>query len=101
MNMTRYEMETIINYNQAEKTASIYTCDRSLMRKLDKLCSESEEITVEKEDEFSKTYILPKKWVKVRKTRQLSEEEREKLASRMRAIREGEDTDEMDEESDD
>ena len=32
--LTAYEKETIINYNAAEKTASIYTHDRSLIRKL-------------------------------------------------------------------
>lgn len=101
MAMTRYEMETIINYNQEEKTASVYTCDKALIRRLDRLCEESTEITVEKEDEYSKSYILPKKWVKVRKPRQLSDELKEKLASRMRASREEENSDGMDEESDD
>lgn len=40
MNLTKYEQETIINYNNEEKTASIFTYDKSLIRKLDKRLAE-------------------------------------------------------------
>ena len=36
MNLSLYEQETIINYNEEEATASIYTHNRALIRKLDK-----------------------------------------------------------------
>jgi hypothetical protein len=38
MRLSKLEQETIINYNNAEKTASCYTMDASLIRRLDKLC---------------------------------------------------------------
>ena len=40
MNLTKYEQETIINYNNEEKTASVFTYDKSLIRKLDKRLAE-------------------------------------------------------------
>ena len=40
MNLTKYEQETIINYNNEEKTASVYTHDKALIRKLDKKLGE-------------------------------------------------------------
>lgn len=43
MNLTKYEQETIINYNNEEKTASIFTYDKSLIRKLDKRLAEMAE----------------------------------------------------------
>ena len=44
--LTNYERETIFNYNQEEKTASCYTHDPALIRKLDRLCLSNEAITV-------------------------------------------------------
>ena len=35
--LSRYEQETIINYNQEEQLASCYTHDKTLIRKLNKL----------------------------------------------------------------
>ena len=40
MNLSLYEQETIINYNEEEATASIYTHNRALIRKLDKFAQE-------------------------------------------------------------
>ena len=34
MNMARYEQETIINFNEEEKTAGIYTHNKILCQKL-------------------------------------------------------------------
>lgn len=41
MNLSLYEQETIINYNEEEATASIYTHNRALIRKLDKFAQEA------------------------------------------------------------
>jgi hypothetical protein len=84
-NLTRYEQETIINYNQEEKTCSCYTMDAALIRKLDKLCQVSKEITLATQTEDSKTYNFPKKWLKVRMPKQLTDEQREKMAQNARA----------------
>lgn len=67
--LTRLERETIITFNEAEPDAEIYTASKTMMRKLDKLMSQTDVIRMVKEDEVSKTYICPKKLIKVRKPR--------------------------------
>ena len=57
---TKYEQETIFNYNQEEKTASYYTCDAALIRKLDRLIEKGEAITVSREGDGWKEYLFPK-----------------------------------------
>ena len=84
---TRYEQETILNYNQETKTATCYTCDPAMIRKLDKLCAEDKAITVVEESEGSKTYKFPKNWIKIRKSKQLTDEQRSELVERMRTMR--------------
>ena len=37
MKLCRYEQETIINYNAGEKTATVYTRDPAVMRRIDAL----------------------------------------------------------------
>ena len=37
MKLTKYEQETIINFNNDEQEASIYTASPQMMRKLDAL----------------------------------------------------------------
>lgn len=78
----RYEQETIISYNNEEKTATVYTCDKSLIRKLDEMARKDSTIIETTRDEYSKTYKLPKRYIKVKIPRQLSEEQRQKLAER-------------------
>ncbi len=82
MKLTNLERETIIIYNQEEKVAAVYTCDPTLIRKLDKLSLSSTEIIEQKSDENSKMYIIPKKWVKITMSRKLSEEKRLEYAER-------------------
>ena len=73
--MTLYEQETNINFNAEECEAVIYTAYKPMMRKLDKLLDRGE-VSVVSEDQYGKTYRLPKKWIKVRPSRILSEEEK-------------------------
>ena len=47
MKLSRYEQETIVNYNAGEQTAILYTWDKEVMRKLDTLVAD-----------FSATYKL-------------------------------------------
>ena len=58
--LSNIEKETIIIFNDSEKTASVYTCNKSLKNKLDRFCSEEKEFTIIREDEYSKTYLIPK-----------------------------------------
>lgn len=85
--LTKYEQETIFNYNQEEKTASCYTHDPALIRKLDRLIENGEAITVSREGDGWKEYLFPKSWLKVRPPRKLSDEQRQNLANRMKSMR--------------
>lgn len=96
MALTNIERETIITFNAAEDTAEIYTADPVYIRKLDKLCEQfpdtykfMAELSVKRCKE-SKTYSMPKRLVKFRPpvTREISEEQREALAERLRKARE-------------
>ena len=77
--LTRYEQETIINYNAGEQTATVYTRDKAVMRKLDMLVGNFPDIyKLVEQDEVSKTYSFPKSYVSYRKPRAVSTEQRER-----------------------
>ena len=84
MTISRYEQETIINYNAAEHTATVYTRDKTVMRRLDALVIEyPEHYRLIGETDIDKTYEMPKSFVSYRKPRQLSDEQREVARNRM------------------
>lgn len=56
MDLTKYEMETIYNYNQEEPLASCYTMDRALIRRLDALAEKHKEITLLRTGEGMREY---------------------------------------------
>lgn len=87
MAQSLYEQETIINYNREEKTASVYTEDPVMIRKLDALCEKSEAITVVLKEERRREYIIPKSWVKIKMPRILTDEQKQKLTERMKKLR--------------
>ncbi len=82
MALSKLERETIITYNEVEAEAEIYTYNRPLQRKLERLALERpEEVKILCSDRTgSKTFRLPKKFVSVRAARQISPELREKMA---------------------
>lgn len=84
MSLSLYEQETIINYNQEDKTATCYTYDKALIRKLDQLCQTRQGITLVRERDGAKEYSFPKKWVKVFAPKELSDEQRLKMAEKAR-----------------
>lgn len=81
MNLTKLEQETIIIFHEAEEMASIETCNKALIKQLDELTQKRPQITEEKSDNYCKRYNFPKKWVKVRAPRELTDEQRAKLKS--------------------
>ena len=84
MKLSRYEQETIVNYNAGEQTAALYTRDKAVMRKLDALVADfPDTYTLIRQDEVSKTYSFPKSYVSYRKPRKLSEEQRERARQMM------------------
>ena len=78
MNLTKYEQETVINFNAGEQLATVYTRDRAVIRKLDALVIEFSDVyKLVSETDIDKTYSMPKSFVSYRKPRRLSDERRE------------------------
>lgn len=64
MQLTRYEMETIINFNEEEKTAGVYTHNKATRRKLDELSRERpEDCRRDTANQHAASYTIPKSWV--------------------------------------
>ena len=79
MKLSRYEQETVVNYNASEPTATVYTRDKAVMRKLDSLVGDfPETYKLVEQDEVSKIYSFPKSYVSYRKPRAVSTEQRER-----------------------
>lgn len=80
MTLSNYEKETIINFNEEEQTASVYTFNGALKRKLARLSEERpEECKLDQQHSTGAVeYLIPKKWVKVNAPPVLTEEQREK-----------------------
>lgn len=84
MKLSRYEQETLINYNAGEQTATLYTRDKAVMRKLDTLVTDfPDTYTLIGQDTVSKTYSFPKSYVSYRKPRAVSTEQRERARQMM------------------
>ena len=84
MKLSRYEQESILNYNAGEQTATLYTRDKAVMRKLDTLVADyPDTYKLTGQDEVSKTYSFPKLYVSYRKPRIVSVEQRERAKQMM------------------
>ena len=79
MNMARYEQETIINFNEEEKTAGIYTHNKILRQKLAALARDRpEDCRLVKASRSGRVvdYTIPKSWIKIVPNRVLSDAEK-------------------------
>ena len=86
-NLTKYEMETVVNYNAAEQTATVYTRDKSVMRKLDRFVADyPDTYKLINQTDIDKTYSMPKTYVNYRKPRVLSDKQREQARQRMKKL---------------
>ena len=82
--LSKYEQETVINFNAGEQRAVVYTRDKAVMRKLDALVIAFPEVyKLVGETDIDKTYSMPKSCVSYRKPRKLSEEQRADARKRM------------------
>lgn len=86
--LSKYEQETIINYNEEDNAASVYTHNKALRRKLDKLTEEHpEECRFIRESRGGQAgdYIIPKSWIKIAPPRKLnfSAEQRAAMVERL------------------
>lgn len=84
MNLTKIERETVINFNDEENVAYIFTENHALKRRLDKLCTENIGYSRVRETTEGAEYICPKGLISFKKPRQLSDERRAELAERGR-----------------
>jgi len=79
--MTKYEMETIVNFTEAEDTACIYTYNVALKNKLARYAEKYPSLcrlTAQTED-GSMTYEVPKKRLTIMLTSPMSDERKQKL----------------------
>ena len=80
MKLSKYEEETVVLYNEAESTASVYTHDSKLKEKLKRLSEKYPDKIVFNTENSSGgvTYTVPKKCVLIREP---YSDERRKAAS--------------------
>jgi hypothetical protein len=83
--MTNYERETTINFNEAEDTATVDTCNTRMLNQLNKFSASNPLCTLVRTDQYGGMYKIPKTWIKVRPPRELSDEERSKLSERAKS----------------
>ena len=82
MQLSRYEQETIIVYNEEDKTANVYTHSAAMHRRLDKLAQvQPDECKTGRvsHDGQAAEYTVPKSWVKIKPPRIASEKQKEAL----------------------
>lgn len=81
MALLKVEQETIILFNEAETTASVYTHNAALQRVLLELCQTHPAQVRQTEDNRcgGLTFELPKKWVKISPPRALSDAQKRVL----------------------
>lgn len=84
-NLTRYEKETVINFNDAEKIAYISTSQNWMKERLKKLQKEfPNEVKITKEDEYILFATVPKRYIKkIGPGRRMTEEQKKASAERL------------------
>lgn len=83
MELSRYEMETIINLNEAEATADIYTHNRALRQKLETWALDRPtdcRLVRKSHDGKAAEYVVPKAWLRVKPPRAMSDAQKAALA---------------------
>lgn len=87
MHLTKYERETIINWNQEEDIASIYTFDKDLQRRLKEFSKKYPDLCWLKSStrEGSKTFEIMKSRLSLRFIAPYSEERRKASSDRAKA----------------
>ena len=88
MSLSRVEQETIIRFDEAEATASVYTYNGALKRKLSGLCATrpTESRQIKDDGRGGLTFEVPKRWIKINASRILTEEQKKERAERARAV---------------
>ena len=87
MSVSKIEQETVILFNEAEPTASVYTYNGALKRKLSGLCEArpTEARQIKDDERGGLTFEVPKRWIKVNASIVLTEEQRQARTEAARA----------------
>lgn len=87
--LTRYEQETVINFNEGEERATIDTFNGRLIRRLESILKQyPEDVEVLRAPgEGGAAYSFPKSWIKINAPRVMSDEARNELRHRLSVIR--------------
>lgn len=81
MKIPRAEQETVINIYGDDKVAVVYTSQPTMMKHLDDIVSQfPDQYQIETITNVSKTYKMPKSYVKFMKPRKLSAEKKIQIA---------------------
>ena len=87
--LSKYEQEIIINLNNDDATATVYSSNPYWTRRLQRLATEyPNDVKLVNKDVTSETYELPKKWIKIQPKRFVSEEQRQAAKERFARMRE-------------
>lgn len=67
MKLSNIEKETVVSFNEAERTSVIYTCNSALKKQLSELCrSHPEQVRQTAANDWGGlTFELPKKWLRI------------------------------------
>lgn len=67
MKLSNIERETVLNFNEAERTASVYTHNPALKKQLLQLCrTHPEQVRLTADNGWGGlTFELPKKWLRI------------------------------------
>lgn len=82
MRLTNEEKETIILFNEADKTATVETFQGKIIRRMEK----EGVIPVRVTPEGAKKYIIPKTWIKVTPPRKVSDAQRQSSRENMAVL---------------
>lgn len=79
------ERESVINLNDAEPVAYVSTTQNVMKRRLKKLAEQNpRDVKIDESDQYTLFAEVPKKWIKIRQPRKVSEEQRQESAERLR-----------------
>ena len=83
------EIETVINIDHYENKASIYTNYMPQILRLKKMAEQDKNVHITFYGEYEIMAKVPKKYIKISRPRQLSEESKAKASERLKAMRRG------------
>ena len=69
LTLSPVEQETVIQFDAASDTATVYSANKSIINKLDKLEYTCYNVDTIEGRVMAKTYKVPKKWISFRKER--------------------------------